>query len=269
MSTKPQAINDPGHWDSLADRYAGEADRMTSLYCEDAWRIAAIPAGAKVLDVATGAGALLTIALREGADAIGIDFSPSMVRIAQERAGAIRPGDHARVMDGQALDFADASFDAVFSMFGVFMFPDPIAGFAEMARVLRPGGLMAVGVWESAGGAGPAQLFQKAARILFPDRPVPTPMTRLFNTSALFEQAFSEVGLTPQAVREVEHAWPAPPVEWFRDNAKLAFGWSPLWAELSEAQREAFADEAARLAIALPAEGIRSTALIGLARKPA
>jgi SAM-dependent methyltransferase len=269
MTDKPAAINDPAHWDSLAERYAGDADRMTGLYCEDAWRLAAVPAGARVLDVATGAGALLAIALREGADATGIDFSPGMVRIAQDRAAAIRPGEHALVMDGQALDFADASFDAAFSMFGVFMFPNPIAGFAEMARMLRPEGLAVIAVWQDAGGAGPAQLFQQAARTMFPDRPVPTPMSRLFNSPDLLEAAFREVGLEPQAVHAVDHPWPTPPVEWFRENAKLAFGWSPLWRELDDGQREAFAEEAARLAAALPPEGISSTALIGIARKPA
>ncbi|MGN6817879.1 MAG: class I SAM-dependent methyltransferase [Sphingomonas sp.] len=268
MPDSTKAINDPAHWDSLAERYADEADRMTGLYCETAWQLAALPPGARVLDVATGAGALLAIALREGADAIGIDFSPGMVRVAQERAAAIRPGERALVMDGQALTLPDASFDAAFSMFGVFMFPDPIAGFAEIARVLRPGGLAVVAVWENAGGAGPAQLFQEAARRLFPDRPVPTPMTRLLNTPALLDEAFREVGLDLNAVHEVAHAWPAAPVEWFRENAKLAFGWSPLWRDLDDAQREAFAEEAAALALALPPEGIRSTALIGMARKP-
>jgi SAM-dependent methyltransferase len=262
-------MNDPAHWDSLALQYADEADRVTGMYCEAGWQLADLPRGARVLDVATGAGALLAIALREGADAVGIDFSSGMIRVAQDRAAAIRPGERASVMDGQALDFADASFDAAFSMFGVFMFPDPIAGFAEIARVLRPGGLAAIAVWENAGGAGPAQLFQRAARRLFPDRPVPTPMARLFNTPELLEDAFREVGLEPEAVHEVERAWPAPPIEWFRANAKLAFGWSPLWRDLDEEQRAAFSEEAAALAIKLPPEGIRSTALIGVARKPA
>jgi len=269
MTAPHQAINDPAHWDSVAQRYADEADRLTSLYCEAAWQAAALPRGAYVLDVATGAGALLAIALKDGADAIGIDFSPAMVRVAQERAAAIRPGERALVIDGQALDFADASFDAAFSMFGVFMFPDPIAGFAEIARVLRPGGLAVIAVWENAGGAGPAILFQEAARRLFPDRPIPTPMARLFNSPALLDQAFREVGLEPQAVHPVERPWPAQPVEWFRENAKLAFGWSPLWRDLDEQQRTAFSEEAAALAMKLPPEGIRSTALIGMARKPA
>lgn len=266
------AIHDPAHWDSVAERYAAEADRMTSLYAQSAWELAALPPGARVLDVATGAGALLAVALRGGADALGIDFSPAMVRAAQARAAAIAPGDHARVMDGQALDLpdgtAEAGFDAAFSIFGVFMFPDPAAGFAEMARVLRPHGRAIVAVWENAGGAGPAVLFERAAAALFPDKPVPSPMPRLFNTPALLRAAFAEAGLVPEAVHAVAHPWPAAAPEWFRENAKLAYGWSPLWRDLDDAQRTAFAERAAALAADLPPEGIASTALIGFARKP-
>jgi SAM-dependent methyltransferase len=261
------SIHDPSHWDSVAEKYAAGADRMTARYAEAAWALAALPAGARVLDVATGAGALLTAALREGADATGIDFSPEMVRIAGARAAAIRAGDHALVMDGQQLDFPANSFDAAFSIFGVFMFPNAAAGFAEMARVLRPGGMAVVAVWENAGGAGPAQLFARAAATLFPDKPVPLPVTVLFNAPDLLNAAFERAGLQPERVETVEFAWPAPPAAWFRENAKLAYGWSPLWAQLTEDERTAFTEEAASLAEALPPEGIYSTALIGFARK--
>ena len=268
MSEKAPAIHDPAHWDSISANYAAQADRMTGRYAQTAWDLAALPVGARVLDVATGAGALLVAALRDGADAVGIDFSPGMVEIAQTRAAQLSPGKRALVMDGQRLDFPAHSFDAAFSIFGVFMFPDPAAGFAEMARVLRPGGLAMVAVWENAGGAGPAQLFAKAAQRLFPDQPVPLPMSRLFNSPELLDAAFVEAGLTPQRVHAIDFAWPAPPVDWFRENAKLAYGWSPVWQMLDDAQRTAFAEEAAGLAADLPPEGIYSTALIGIARKP-
>lgn len=268
MSAKAPAIHDPAHWDSVSTNYAAEADRMTGRYAQAAWELAALPHGARVLDVATGAGALLLAALRDGADAIGIDFSPGMVEIAQARAAEISDGERALVMDGQRLDFPADSFDAAFSIFGVFMFPDPAAGFAEMARVLRPDGLAVVAVWENAGGAGPAQLFAQAAQRMFPEQPVPLPMARLFNAPELLDAAFVEAGSQPDAVHRVSYAWPAPPVDWFREHAKLAYGWSPVWQLLDEAQRTAFANEAAALAADLPAEGITSTALVGMARKP-
>lgn len=241
---------------------------MTGRYAQAAWELAALPKGARILDVATGAGALLVAALRDGADAVGIDFSRGMVEIAQARAAKVTPGQRALVMDGQRLDFPSDRFDAAFSIFGVFMFSEPAAGFAEMARVLRPDGLAVVSVWENAGGAGPAQLFAQAAQRLFPDQPVPLPMARLFNAPELLDAAFVEAGLKPVAVHSVSYAWPAPPVDWFRDHAKLAYGWSPVWQLLDEAQRSAFAKEAAALAADLPPEGITSTALVGMARKP-
>lgn len=264
----PPPIHDPAHWDKVAERYAAEADRMTGMYARSAWDLAGLPASERVLDVATGAGALLVAALDDGAEAIGIDFSLEMVRVAQARAAAVRPGRHALVMDGQRLDFPAADFDAAFSMFGVFMFPDPAAGFAEMARVLRPAGLAVVAVWENAGGAGPAQLFQQAAAELFPDRPVPIPMSRLFNHPDLLDAAFADAGLLPERVVAVRHAWPAPGTEWVRANARLTFGWSPLWQESTEEQRDALATRAGELVEALRPEGITSTALIGFARKP-
>ena len=267
MPSKAPAIHDPAHWDSVSTNYAAEADRMTGRYAQAAWELAALPPGARVLDVATGAGALLVSALRDRADAIGIDFSPGMIEIAQARAAEITPGQRALVMDGQQLDFPPDSFDAAFSIFGVFMFPDPAAGFAEMARVLRSDGLAVVAVWENAGGAGPAQLFAQAAQRLFPDQPVPLPMARLFNSPELLDAAFVEACLRPEAVHRVTYPWPAPPADWFREHAKLAYGWSPVWKMLDDAQRTAFAEEAAALAADLPPEGISSTALVGIARK--
>ena len=94
-----------------------------------------------MLDVAAGTGALTLAAARTGAHVLATDFSPGMVaRI----AAANLPNVEASVMDGQALDLADGCFDAVFSIFGVIMFPDWRKGLSEMGRVTRPGGPIAV-----------------------------------------------------------------------------------------------------------------------------
>lgn len=53
------------------------------------------------------------------------------------------------VQNGEALSFDDASFDAVFSSFGIFLFDDRCAGWREAARVLRPGGVFATTVWKA------------------------------------------------------------------------------------------------------------------------
>src|SRR3546814_17292559 len=63
------------------------------------------------------------------------------------------PNVEARVMDGQALALEDASFDAVFSIFGVIMFPGWRKGLAAMARVTRTGGHGVIATWREHGAA--------------------------------------------------------------------------------------------------------------------
>src|SRR3546814_13231114 len=78
------------------------------------------------------------------------------------------PNVEARVMDGQALALEDASFDAVFSIFGVIMFPDWRKGLAEMARVTRPGGQGVIVTWREHG-AATFLLLGQIRRKLFPE----------------------------------------------------------------------------------------------------
>ncbi len=74
-----------------------------------------------------------------GADGCTGDRHRFLARLVARVAAAGRPNVDARVMDGQALALPDAGFDAVFSIFGVILFPDWRKGLAEMARVTRPG----------------------------------------------------------------------------------------------------------------------------------
>lgn len=84
-------------------------------------------------------------------------------------AAARLPYVEAQVMDGQALTLPDASFDAVFSIFGVIMFPDWRKGLSEMARVTRPGGYGIVATWQYRGAATFLPLGQIRQK-LFPER---------------------------------------------------------------------------------------------------
>jgi SAM-dependent methyltransferase len=105
-------------------------------------------AGQKVLDVATGSGNTAMSAARRACDVIGVDFVPALLDRARERVHAERLRNITfEAGDTQALPFPDATFDVVLSTFGHIFAPDPDQAAREMARVAKPGGIVAFIAW--------------------------------------------------------------------------------------------------------------------------
>jgi len=98
-------------------------------------------AAGQVLEVAIGTGLNLAH-YPAGVRLTGIDHSPGMLRIARDRAGQLGLAADLRQGDAQALEFPDASFDTAVCTFSLCAVPDDRTAVAEMARVLRPGGLL-------------------------------------------------------------------------------------------------------------------------------
>lgn len=105
------------------------------------------PAGAHVLDVACGTGNVTLPLARLGAAVTGVDIAPNLLVQARERAAAEGLDIRFDEGDAEALPYEDASFDFVFSMFGAMFAPRPQLVAAELARVLRPGGTLAMANW--------------------------------------------------------------------------------------------------------------------------
>jgi ubiquinone/menaquinone biosynthesis C-methylase UbiE len=107
-----------------------------------------IASGQRVLDVACGTGAL-TVAVAECVGAsgavLGLDANPEMLAVARRKHADIEWHDGR----AESLPFADASFDAVVSQFGLMFFDDRAAALREMQRVLRPRGRLAVAVCDA------------------------------------------------------------------------------------------------------------------------
>jgi SAM-dependent methyltransferase len=114
--------------------------RPTDAMC----RMAGVTAGARVLDVAAGAGdQTLAIVEQVGPQGhvLATDLSPAILALARDnaaRAGITQV--ETRVVDGEDLGVAEASFDAAVCRLGLMFFPDPLRGLREMYRALRPGG---------------------------------------------------------------------------------------------------------------------------------
>ena len=107
-----------------------------------------ITSGQRVLDVACGTGAL-TVSVADrvapGGAVLGLDANPEMLAVARRKHADIEWHDGR----AESLPFADASFDAVVSQFGLMFFDDRVGALREMQRVMRPGGRLAVAVCDA------------------------------------------------------------------------------------------------------------------------
>jgi demethylmenaquinone methyltransferase/2-methoxy-6-polyprenyl-1,4-benzoquinol methylase len=139
-------------FDQIAGRY-DLLNRVMSMGIDQSWRrktVAAmeLPAGAQVLDLATGTGdlALMIARLHPDATVIGSDPSSRMLEVGVQKVARVGLADRVSLElgDAQALPYEDDAFDGCCIAFGIRNVPDRSAALAEMARVTRPGGRVAV-----------------------------------------------------------------------------------------------------------------------------
>jgi len=136
---------------------AGDFGRIATGYAPGAAEFIArlgLAQGERVLDVACGTGNLALPAARAGALTTGIDIAPNLIAQATESAAAEGLAVRFEVGDAEALPYADASFDTVVSMFGVMFAARPERAAAELLRVTRPGGRIALANWTPSGFIG-------------------------------------------------------------------------------------------------------------------
>jgi ubiquinone/menaquinone biosynthesis C-methylase UbiE len=226
--------------------------------------------GARVLDVAAGPGAAALELAAAGARVTAIDGSPRMVERIVARAREAGVEIDARVMDGHALAFPDASFGAAISIFGVILFPDAAKGLAEMGRVVRPGGRVAAITWTQPQRYELASTLRETIQALGADAGSSDalPAQLRFVAPEAFRQLFEQAGLHDVAIETVEAHLAAPSARWLADRIQFAPGmgaWISRLGERREAVIEAFA---ARIEATQGTGPVRlgAVASVGLAR---
>jgi SAM-dependent methyltransferase len=156
---------------SAAERLVDEAD---------------LRAGWRVLDVATGSGNAAIAAARLGCSATGSDYVLELLERGRERARAERLEIDFVVGDAEELPFGDAAFDAVTSIYGAMFAPRQEQVAAEIIRVSRPGGTVALASWTPEGFLG--AMFKTIGSHVPPPPGVQSPM--LWGTEARLEEIF-------------------------------------------------------------------------------
>ena len=153
-------------FDVSADAYDRFMGRYSATLSGQLATLAGVAAGQRVVDVGCGSGMLTAeLVARLGAGAVAaIDPAELFVAAVTER----NPGVDVRQGAAEDLPFADGEFDGALAQLVIHFMADPVAGLREMARVTRPGGVVAASVWDLAGGRAPITPFWRAAVALDP-----------------------------------------------------------------------------------------------------
>jgi demethylmenaquinone methyltransferase/2-methoxy-6-polyprenyl-1,4-benzoquinol methylase len=128
-------------FDAIAPRY-DLINRLMTFGLDQAWRrdtmkALALPTGSRLLDLACGTGDLSKLAARQGYHVVGADLSFGMLAANRSAVPLVQ-------CDSTALPFPDGAFDGVVCGYALRNFTDLDAAFHQMARVLRPGGRLAI-----------------------------------------------------------------------------------------------------------------------------
>ena len=169
----------------------------------------------RVLDVAAGNGNASLAAARRGCAVTSTDYVPALLELGRQRAAAEQLDIAFQVADAEALPFADASFDAVLSTFGVMFTPDHARAAGEMLRVCRPGGRIALANWSPEGFIG--QMFKVLGRHLPPPAGLQPPSLwgTLPHLQELFGDRATTIEVTPRMFN-FRYRSPAHFIEVFR-----------------------------------------------------
>lgn len=149
-----------------ADAYARFMGQFSDPLAAQFAELAEVRAGQRALDVGCGPGVLTAELVRRlGLAAVSaIDPSAPFVAAVRDRF----PGVDVHSGAAEDLPFPDDRFDVTLAQLVVHFMTDPVAGLSEMARVTRPGGLVAASVWDHATGGGPLATFWRAVRDIDP-----------------------------------------------------------------------------------------------------
>jgi SAM-dependent methyltransferase len=192
---------DPDRWSSVAVGWA----ELWGGFVEPVWRTIAdvtdAGRGSRILDVGCGGGDLLAWFDRLGAVTAGIDPAPGMVSLARERVPSadVRPGD------AEHLPWSDASFDLVTSVNALQFADDTLDALAELARVTRPGGHIAIANWAEAG-RNDLNTIEEAVAAADGEEPLPDGDLR---RAGGLEELFTDGGLEVIDAGIVELPWEA------------------------------------------------------------
>jgi len=206
-----RAFERQGH-DALATSYQAFFSAVTALATNPLLDAVRLHPGTRLLDVATGPGALAAEAASRGARPVGIDLSPQMVELARQ----LYPAINFHEADVEHLPFPDDTFDAVVCAFGLGHFPRPEVAVAESVRTLLPGGRIAFSWWDDPSRQRIQGIFCDAIAEVGASIPPDVPQGHnvyRFSDTGEFLRLLEGAGLIEVAVTEYATTYSVPDIE--------------------------------------------------------
>jgi 2-polyprenyl-3-methyl-5-hydroxy-6-metoxy-1,4-benzoquinol methylase len=206
-----RAFERQGH-DALAMSYHSFFAAVTALATNPLFDDVRLRPGTRLLDVASGPGALAAEAAKRGARPVGVDLSPRMIELAQRLHSTVEY----READVEHLPFPDHTFDAVVCAFGLGHFPRPELAVTECVRTLSPGGRIAFSWWDGPSRQRIQGIFRDAIAEIGVSAALDVPQGHnvfRFANSAEFLRLLDGAGLTEVKVTEHTTTYFVPDTE--------------------------------------------------------
>jgi ubiquinone/menaquinone biosynthesis C-methylase UbiE len=200
-------------WAGRADAYEHGFARLTVHAVGALLDAAGVGTGTRVLDVGTGPGVVAGAAVARGARVTAVDAEPSMAEAAARNV----PGLDVRVAVLPDLPLPAAGFDAVTGNFVIHATGDPAAVLAELWRVLRAGGRLALTCWSEPPPLvlGIAREALEAAGVSWPPD-IPVPPFRFYSSPGTFAALLAEAGFTETAAQVLTWEFRVDPQQWWQ-----------------------------------------------------
>jgi ubiquinone/menaquinone biosynthesis C-methylase UbiE len=271
LRTGPQPDQEPLRWDDHVDLYEAVFEPFTLQFAQAAIATLGLAAGQSVLDVGAGCGGAALALAEQGLRVTATDASARMVERISTRAAERGLAIAARVMDGQDLALHDATFDAALSVLGIILFPHAESALAEMRRVVRPGGRVALVTWTQPHNYELATELRAASQAIWPEQPpAPLPAQLRYREEADFRALFSAAGLAAPLITAMTARLRAPSARWLSERIGFAPGMAAMMAGLGErapAALERFVGNLEKR-LGYGPIGLSGVAFIGTARVP-
>jgi len=233
LPTGPQPDQQPQRWDDHVCVYETVFEPFTLQFAQAAISALGLATGRSVLDVGAGSGGAALAMAGKGLRVTAIDASSRMVDRIVARAAERSLAIDAQAMDGQALQFDDATFDAALSVLGIILFADVARGLAEMRRVVCRGGPVSVVTWTQPQNYELAAELRAAIQSIWPEQPpAALPAQLRYREESDFRALFKAAGLGEPVITTATARLEAPSARWLSERIGFAPGMAAMMAGL-------------------------------------